>query len=118
MEIIIDETIRCIKPIGKLDANSCNDLDSALAALPENNQDVILDMSRCSYVSSAGIRILLKAKKKLFASKNELFITGTVPDVFHVFEIAGLHRVLRFEANVNAALAIVQAGNRNKPDIT
>ncbi len=117
MEIIIDEKIRCVKPIGKLDANSCNDLDSALAALPENNQDIILDMSRCSYVSSAGIRILLKAKKKLLAGKNELFITGIVPDVFHVLEIAGLHRVLHFEATVEAALAVIQAGSKNKPDI-
>jgi anti-anti-sigma factor len=118
MEIIIDEKIRCIKPLGRLDANSSNDLDQALMTLPENGQDVIIDLSGCHYLSSAGIRILLKAKKKLQSGHNELFLTGVVPEVFHVLEIAGLRRVLRFENNVETALAIIQSSRSNKAEIT
>ncbi len=63
MKINTDEQIRCVKAIGRLDTNSCNDLDNALMAIPDNGEDIILDLSECPYVSSAGIRILLKAKK-------------------------------------------------------
>ena len=118
MEIITDEKIRCVKPIGRLDANSSKDLDLALMALPENGQDIIIDLSECSYLSSAGIRILLKTKKKLQSGQNELFVTGVVPEVFHVLEIAGLHRILHFEANIKAALAVIQSGRKNKTDNT
>ena len=117
MKIITDEKTRCVKIIGKLDANSSNDLDIALMAMSENGLDIMIDLSECPYVSSAGIRILLKAKKKLQTSQHELFITGIIPEVFHVLEIAGLHRVFRFEANVEAALAIIQSGWKKKTDI-
>ncbi|MEI7501167.1 MAG: STAS domain-containing protein, partial [Bacteroidota bacterium] len=118
MEIITNQKIRCIKTIGRLDANSSNDLDLALMALPENGEDIIIDLSECPYLSSAGIRILLKAKKRLQPGQNELFLAGVVPDVFHVLEIAGLHRVLRFESGVEAALAIIQSGRKNMTEIT
>ena len=117
MKIITDEQIRCVKPIGKLDANSCNELDMVLAALPENGRDIILDMSECPYVSSAGIRIILMTKKRLQVTRNELFIAGMLPDVFHVFEMAGLQRVFRFEASVEASLAAIQQDSNGRPDI-
>ncbi|MCK9203350.1 MAG: STAS domain-containing protein [Bacteroidales bacterium] len=115
MNIITDEKIRCVKPIGKLDANSSNDLDLALIALPENGQDIILDLSDCPYMSSAGIRILLKTNKKLQAGRNIFYIAGVVPDVFHVLEIAGLHHGLHLVTNVGAALAAIHSGRKNKP---
>jgi len=118
MEIITDEKIRCVKAIGRLDANSCNDLDQALMALPEKDHDIMLDLSECPYVSSAGIRILLKTKKRLHAGQNELFLTGVVPEVFHVFEVAGLKGVFRFETSVQAALTIIQSGRKIKTEMT
>ena len=114
MKIITDEKTRCVKPIGRLDATNSNELDLALMALPENGQDVIVDLSECPYVSSAGIRILLKATKRLRSGHHELFIAGVVPEVFQVFEIAGLHRVLRFEASVGNSLAIIQSAQKSK----
>jgi anti-anti-sigma factor len=118
MEMVIDDKIRCIKPIGKLDANTSNDFDKGLMALPENGQDIIVDLSECPYVSSAGIRILLKTKKRLSAGQNELYLAGIAPDVFHVLEIAGLHHVFKFESNVEKALAMVGFNRKNRTDLT
>lgn len=118
MKINTDEQIRCVKAIGRLDTNSCNDLDNALMAIPDNGGDIILDLSECPYVSSAGIRILLKAKKRQQAAHGELFLTGVATEVFQVFEMAGLHRMLRMEASVEEALTIIRAGATNKSRVT
>ncbi len=118
MEIITDFTTRCIKPKGRLDANSSYDLDRALMAFTEIAQDLVIDLSECPYVSSAGIRILLKTKKKLQPGLNELYLAGVAPDVFRVFEIAGLDSIFRFEISVEAALAQVESGRQKKKGIT
>ena len=118
MEIITDFTTRCIKPKGRLDANSSYELDRALVALTEIAEDLVIDLSECPYVSSAGFRILLKTKKKLQTGLNELYITGVASEVFRVFEIAGLDSIFRFEASVEAALAQVESGRQKKQGVT
>jgi anti-anti-sigma factor len=107
MEIITDEKIRCIKPVGRLDANNSNEFDNALLRLQESGKDIVIDLSQCHYLSSAGIRILLKTNKRLHSSNNELFLAGVVPDVLQVLEIAGLKSLLHFEASVEDALATI-----------
>ncbi len=116
MEIITKEAIGYIKPIGRLDANTSNQLDFELLSLCRSGRDIIVDLAECPYVSSAGIRILLKAKKELHAGQNELFLTGVLPIVFQVFEIAGLQHIFRFETSKESALAIIQSGGKYKPD--
>jgi len=117
MKIITDKNIRCVKPSGRIDANSCNDLDLAIAALYENGGDIIIDLSECHYLSSAGIRILLKTRKRLLASQDELFITGVFSEVFHVLEMAGLHTGLQLEPTVEAALAVIRMRKHKKIDL-
>ncbi|NOU48217.1 MAG: STAS domain-containing protein [Bacteroidales bacterium] len=109
MKVITDEKTRSIKPLGRLDTNSSNDLELALSEFTDNHQDIIIDLSECPYLSSAGIRILLKTKKMLLSVHAELYLTGIVPEVFQVLETAGLNKMFRFEANVETAFAKIQS---------
>jgi len=113
MKIILDEKSFCIRPVGRLDASSSNELDLFFKDLTGKGQDLIIDLSECPYVSSAGIRILLQVHKKLQSNRNQLFISGTVLEVFRVFEIAGLHNVLRFETSIESALAAIRLGRND-----
>lgn len=114
MEIITDHELSVVKVTGRLDANSCTELDRVLTEWSETGRDIILDMQECPYVSSAGIRVLLKSTKKLQLNRNTLFLAGVVREVFHVFEVAGLVQVLRFESGVDRALAIIQSSHAGK----
>lgn len=109
MNVITDEKARCVKPLGRIDALSSNDLDIALLGFPENDQDIIIDLSECPYLSSAGIRIILKTKKRLLTGRAELYLTGLAPEVYQVFETAGLHKMFRFETKVEDALTKIQS---------
>ncbi|MDP2237090.1 MAG: anti-sigma factor antagonist [Bacteroidales bacterium] len=103
MDIILDEKSSVAIPVGRLDANNSNDFEKALQTLLENGKHLIVDMSQCPYLSSAGIRILLKTKKQLLAKQGELIIASLSPEVFQVIEMAGLHRIFRIEDNVETS---------------
>ncbi len=114
MEIITNASLRYVKVKGRLDATNSNELDQTLMALTGIEQDLVIDMTECTYVSSAGIRILLKTKKKMLTVQSELFLAVVAPEVFRVFEIAGLDSIFRFEATLDAALALLEAGRLRK----
>jgi len=118
MEIITNSSLRCVKLKGRLDATNSNELDLALMALAGVEQDLVIDMTECTYVSSSGIRIFLKTKKKLLPGQSELFLAAVVPDVLRVFEIAGLDSIFRFEGSLEAALSLMEASRLRKAGIS
>jgi anti-anti-sigma factor len=117
MNVLIDERQRSVKPLDRIDANSSSDLDAALLTFTEYDQAIIIDLSECPYLSSAGIRILLKAKKKLQQNHAELFLTSVSPEVFQVLETAGLHNLFCVVSNLEAALQHIQSNQKSKIQI-
>jgi anti-anti-sigma factor len=82
-----------LKVSGRLDAVSSTSFEMAIEPLLSSTSFLIIEMAQCSYLSSAGIRILLKTHKKMLAGKGKLIIAGLLPEVFQVIEMAGLHRI-------------------------
>lgn len=74
---------------GRLDSNTSPDLDTLLGPRMESATSVIVDMTRLDYVSSAGLRVLLKAAKIARASQHRLALAGLTPQVQEVFDISG-----------------------------
>ncbi len=88
-----EKTAPILKVSGRLDAVSSTNFELAVEPLLTTTSFLIIDLTPCSYLSSAGIRILLKTHKKMLAAQGKLFITGLLPEVFQVIEMAGLHRI-------------------------
>lgn len=61
-----------------------NKLDQLLAESPTV---IVLDMAEVSYLSSAGIRVILKTKKVLTAHAGKLVFMNLQPQIKKVFEI-------------------------------
>lgn len=116
MEIALDKQNSIIKPIGRLDANSSNAFEKAIEEFTDYSHDLIIDMSACPYLSSAGIRVLLIAKKKLQAHNRELYITDLAPAVMQVLQMAGLHQMLRIEPTINDALRLQKLSKSKSTD--
>jgi len=106
---ILHEDNRLVRFNGRLDANSSGHLDQVLTNMAADGGDIILDLSACPYLSSAGIRILLKTTRLLHSSGDELIITGVTTEVLHVLEAASLTTVLHLEKGVEEAIAVVAA---------
>ena len=89
---------------GRLDASTAPQAEAALTeALAKGS--VIADFAQVAYVSSAGLRVLLKASKQATATKHRFVICGLQPSVREVFEISGFERFIPLFANLAEASA-------------
>ena len=79
---------------GRLDATTAPNLESAVNELSENTKELIFDMSGVDYISSAGIRVLLGAYKKMNLNQGRTRIEKANDMVREVFEMTGLSEML------------------------
>jgi anti-sigma B factor antagonist len=98
-----ENSIPVVIPQGRIDSTTSTELDSAIRPFLEKERYLILDLSNCNYLSSAGIRILLVTEKKLLANGGGLYIAGMVTEIFQVIEMAGLHHVFKLFETVSSA---------------
>ena len=81
---------------GRLDTQTApeleNELDSVLAGLKE----LTFDFSNLEYVSSAGLRVILKAQKAMNA-QGSMKLTGVNDSIMEVFDITGFLDILTIE---------------------
>lgn len=82
---------------GRLDTTTSPNLESVINELPEDTKELIFDMAGVEYISSAGIRILLGAYKKMKSSKGKIRIEKANDLVREVFEMTGLSEMLNQE---------------------
>ena len=79
---------------GRLDTTTAPNLESVINELSDDTKDLILDMSGVEYISSAGIRVLLGAYKKMSLNQGTMRIEKANDMVREVFEMAGLSQML------------------------
>ena len=79
---------------GRLDTTTSPNLDSVIDELPEDTKELAFDMSGVEYISSAGIRVLLRAYKKMNFNQGKTRIENVNDIVREVFEMTGLLQML------------------------
>jgi anti-anti-sigma factor len=94
--------------LGRLDMTSAGTLEQELGAVIAGGQRrLAIDMSGLDYLSSAGLRALLVAAKRLQELQGKLVLVGLRGTVKEVLEIAGLANVFSVfatEADLESAL--------------
>ena len=81
---------------GRLNTTTAVTLENAVNELPAEITELVMDMEKVAYVSSAGLRVLLAAQK-LMNKKGSLLLTGVCEDVMEVFEMTGFADILTIE---------------------
>ena len=79
---------------GRLDTTTAPNLESVINELPEDTKELLFDMSGVEYISSAGIRVLLGAYKKMNTNQGIMRIEKANDMVREVFEMTGLLELL------------------------
>lgn len=93
---------------GRLDASSSPILEKKVQQMmDELHNYIILDFSSVDYLSSAGLRVLLSATKKLKSNKGDLILFSVDEDLMEIIRMAGFDKILRICSNENDALQIV-----------
>ena len=117
LQVRIDATTAArvvVRPIGKLDAVSCQEfdraLDGVLAQVPRGGT-LVIDLVDLEYVSSAGLRSLFRARKTMRANGGFSLLVHAQPQVRKVFEIVKavpVHEIFRSVEELDAYLAEMQ----------
>jgi anti-anti-sigma factor len=84
---------RLIRLEGELDHDGCEQVDAAFrAATAGVKTDVVVDMSKVTFVSSQGIWMMLQAHARLRDQGHVLHVRGMRPHISRVFETVGVYR--------------------------
>lgn len=84
------EDVLILRPTLRLDSNTAPELEKILMdALDSGTGKVVFDFAALDYISSAGLRIVLLAGKRLRVPKGKLALSGLTPSVKEVFEMSG-----------------------------
>lgn len=91
---------------GKLDSASAPEAEKlVLGALEGGAGIVVMDMAALDYVSSAGLRVMLMAAKRLKSSGGKFALSGVCPAILEVLDIAGFTSILDTYPDRAAAVA-------------
>lgn len=94
-----------LTPVGRVDSNSAREVEDALLPLFDAGQPVLVDFAELSYISSAGLRVLLLAARRSKATGLPLSLAGMSKPVDEVFKISGFAKLFQIHADRAAALA-------------
>jgi anti-sigma B factor antagonist len=96
MDVITTDNgrIRTFTISGRLDTLTAPELEPVLLEAVGGFELVTLDFTALSYLSSAGLRVLLIAHKKAAATGHRLELTGISEGIANVFETIGLSGIL------------------------
>ena len=86
-------------------ANAATVETEVLSVLQKGAKNVLLNMSELSYISSAGLRVVLVLAKRLKQAGGKLVIYGMQPHVQEVFDISGFMAILNVVASRDDAVA-------------
>lgn len=90
---------------GNLNSNTSPELeDKIFEAIKNDSKNMILDFEDLDYISSAGLRVIMKTAKNLKQSEGMIVLCSMQDYVKEVFEIAGFDAYLPIFSNMDDAL--------------
>ncbi|MBO5976272.1 MAG: STAS domain-containing protein [Oscillospiraceae bacterium] len=89
-----DNTV--IEIVGRLDTTTAPALDKAINEDIGDVKNLILDVKSMEYISSAGLRVLLSAQKKM-QKIGSMKVINVCEEVMEVFEMTGFADILVIE---------------------
>ncbi len=82
---------------GELNSNTAPELEQSITEQLKGVDTLIFDFKELDYISSAGLRVLLIAKKVIDKNNGKLIVRHANEGVMDVFRITGFTNVLDFE---------------------
>ena len=96
IEIKKTEAETIIEIVGRLDTTTAPALDKAINEEIGDTKNLVLDVAGMEYISSAGLRVLLGAQKKM-QKIGSMKVVNVCEEVMEVFEMTGFADILVIE---------------------
>ena len=84
--------------------------ESLSAVIKKKPERIVIDLSRTTFIDSAGVAVLILAMQEVEAYGGEFFLSGLQETLRSIFETSRLDRTFRIFPDVDAALAASSVG--------
>lgn len=81
---------------GRLDTTTAPQLEAEIVGKLDGVKSLVIDMEKLVYVSSAGLRVLLKAQK-IMNKQGSMVIKNVSAEIREIFEVTGFDELLTIE---------------------
>lgn len=78
---------------GRLDTTTAPEFEKLLKGSLDGVSELTLDMEKLEYISSAGLRVLLSAQKRM-NRQGEMLLIHVGPAIMDIFEVTGFSEIL------------------------
>lgn len=103
--ISFDQGIPVVEIVGRLDVASAPMFDAQTAPLfTQHRARVLIDMSGTAYISSAGLRSILKMIKLCASGGGRVGVFGITPPILEILEISGFQTLMEIYPDRETAL--------------
>lgn len=92
----VNGTVTTLEIVGRLDTITAPELETTVDNCIADTKELVLDFNGLEYISSAGLRVLLKAQKSM-AKIGNMKILNVNEVIMEVFEITGFSDILTVE---------------------
>ena len=87
------DTTLTINLEGRLDTSTSPQLENELRSSLNGITNLVFDLVKLDYISSAGLRVLLSAQKTM-NNQGEMEICNVKPEIMEIFEVTGFVDIL------------------------
>jgi anti-anti-sigma factor len=106
-----DRPFPTLRLAGRFDGDGATAFDAFVEQMPPAEPWWILDFTGVPYLSSMGLRALVKAEKRLRTRHGALVLANLPRPVRHVLEMSRLHTIFRLAGSVDEAVRLVPTGS-------
>jgi anti-anti-sigma factor len=94
-----------IEVSGRVDSMNANQLGEVLSSeIDQGHTNVVLDLAGVEYMSSAGLREIVTALKKVKRASGDLRVAQPSDRVLEIFEMAGLDTIVQIFSSQREAV--------------
>jgi anti-sigma B factor antagonist len=117
IDVIVEQAgsryqVAVVRVLGQIDTTTSHELERRLQYLLKDQQfEIAIDLSKVSYISSAGWGIFISEIRGIRESGGDLKLAGMTPEVAEVFELLEFHNILESYRTVEGA---VEKFDRNR----
>lgn len=99
----VTDGITILTPTGRVDTSTAKAFESGVMASVKDGAKIAIRFNEIDYISSAGLRVVLMAGKKVAASKGVLVLIDMPDKILQVFKMSGFDKILKICANFEEA---------------
>jgi anti-sigma B factor antagonist len=108
MQVVNSDKAVIVSIIGSIDILTSEKVAEGLALHLKDDKNVLLDLAQVNFMSSAGLRVVLRTLKEARQRGGDLYLAAAQPGVEKVLKLSGFHSILHVFGSVDEALSGIE----------